>query len=54
MRVYEKDTQIKIPSCFTKLPQKSLNRLSDFGIAISRFIPKKRTRKQVGTTNFYF
>lgn len=47
MRVYEKDTELKIPNWYLKLPQKILNRVSDIGIILSR----KMSRKKIKITN---
>ena len=47
MRVFEKDTELKIPKWYYKLSQKTLNRVSDIGIALSR----KLSRKKIDRTN---
>ena len=47
MRVYEKDTELKIPAWYFKISQKTLNRISDIGILLS----SKMTRKKVNRTN---
>ena len=47
MRVYENDTEMKIPAWYFKLPQKTLNRISDLGIILSR----KMSRKKIDRTN---
>ena len=44
MRTYEKDTEIKIPNWYLKLPQKTINRISDIGLAINRMLPKPRKK----------
>lgn len=47
MRVFEKDTEFKIPNWYFKIPQKALNRVSDIGIMLSR----KMSKKKVNRTN---
>lgn len=47
MRVYEKDTELKIPAWYFKLSKKTLNRVSDIGIVLSR----KMSRKKIDRTN---
>lgn len=47
MRVYENDTEMKIPAWYFKLPQKTLSRISDLGIILSR----KMSRKKIDRTN---
>lgn len=42
MRVFEKDTELKIPKWYYKLSQKTLNRVSDIGIALSRKLSRKK------------
>lgn len=42
MRVYEKDTDLKIPKWYLMLPQKTLNRVSDIGIALARRTAKRK------------
>ena len=57
MRAYEKDTEIKIPNWYLKLPQKTINRISDIGLAINRLLPqsrKKRTKNTTGKRNVTF
>lgn len=45
MRTYEKDTEIRIPNWYLKLPQKTLNFISNMGLAINRLLPQSRKRK---------
>ena len=47
MRVHENDTEMKIPAWYFKLSQKTLNRLSDMGIILSRIM----SRKKIDRTN---
>ncbi len=57
MRTYEKDTEIKIPNWYLKLPQKVINRISDIGLAINRLLPqtrKKNSKKTRGKRNVTF
>jgi hypothetical protein len=57
MRTYEKDTEIKIPSWYLKLPQKTINRISDIGLAINHLLPqprKKRIKKTTSKRNVTF
>ena len=45
MRVQEKDTELKIPSWYLKLPQGVLNVISDICIALSHlFVAKKESQ----------
>ena len=50
MRTYEKDTEIKIPNWYLKLPQKTLNNISDIGLAINRLLPQIRKKSKKKTT----
>ena len=50
MRAYEKDTEIKIPNWYLKLPQKTINRISDIGLAINRLLPQPRKKTTKKTT----
>ena len=57
MRTYEKDTEIKIPNWYLKLPQKTINRIIDIGLAINRLLPqmrKKSTKKTTAKRNVTF
>ena len=42
MRVYENDTDIKIPNWYLKLPQWLLNGISDLGLWINRVFVRPR------------
>ena len=45
---YEKDTKVKIPNWYLKFPQKTLDKLSDFGLYMNRILPcpkKKRSKE---------
>ena len=57
MRVHEKDTKVKIPNWYLKLPQKTLDKLSDFGLYINRILPcskKKRSKESSEKRNVEF
>ena len=54
MRTYEKDTELKIPSWYLKLPQSVLNRISDMCIAISHILPQKKVKKSSNTKKVKF
>lgn len=51
MRTYEKDTDIKIPNWYFKLPQKVLDCICDVGLAINRLLPQSRKRDTSETSN---
>lgn len=51
MRTYEKDTEIKIPNWYLKLPQKIINRISDIGLTINRLLPQPRKKSTKKITN---
>ena len=55
MRVHEKDTELKIPNWYMKLPQSVLNRISDMCVALSHFLNRKNTRDESSNmkTKFY-
>ena len=50
MRTYEKDTEIKIPNWYLKLPQKTINRVSDVCLALNRLLPQPRRKKSANKT----
>lgn len=57
MRTYEKDTDIKIPNWYFKLPQKVLDCICDIGLSINRLLPqphKKKTKKTAIKRNVTF
>ena len=57
MRTYEKDTEVKIPKWYLKLPQKTINRISDVCVAINRMLPqprKKHTKETSSKRNVTF
>lgn len=54
MRVYEKDTEIKIPNWYLKLPQKILNCVSDAGIVLSHLLTRNKRIKQKNKRNIKF
>ena len=54
MKAYEKDTGMKIPNWYLKLPQKLLNRISDTGLALNRLLSRPRKRNTPNKkVNFY-
>lgn len=52
MRVHEKDTELKIPGWYLKLPQSVINRISDICVEISHFFNRKKIRNNCNT-KFY-
>lgn len=54
MRVHEKDTELKIPSWYLKLPQGALNVISDMCIALSHLLSRKKKVKSTNTRNVKF
>lgn len=44
MRLYEKDTEIKIPNWYLKLPQRTINRISDIGLTLNHLLPQLRKK----------
>ena len=54
MSVYEKDTEIKIPKWYLKLPQKTLNRISDISIMLSHLFTRKHDIKRTNKRNITF
>ena len=48
MKAYEKDTDVKIPTWYLKLPQKVLDFVSDMGIVLNRMLTR---RKKIDRTN---
>lgn len=55
MNAYEKDTGVKIPNWYLKLPQNVLNRISDIGITLNQFINRKKNikREKLNDIEFY-
>lgn len=51
MRTYEKDTEMKIPKIFYKIPLKVLDCLCDIGLAINRLMPQPRKKEKRCITN---
>ena len=45
MRVHEKDTELKIPNWYLKLPQSIINCISDLCIVLSHLLTKRKVRK---------
>lgn len=45
MKAYEKDTDVKIPNWYLKLPQTLLNLISKIGLNLNRLLlrPRKKT-----------
>ena len=54
MRVYEKDTELKIPNWYLKLPQRLINHISDMCIALSHVFSRKKKEKSTNTKNVNF
>lgn len=54
MRVQEKDTELKIPNWYLKLPQGLLNVISDVCIALSHLLSRKKKEKSTNTRNVKF
>lgn len=54
MRAHEKDTELKIPNWYLKLPQNVINRISDMCVAISHFLNRKKTRHNTNNSNTKF
>ena len=44
MRTYEKDTELKIPKIYYKIPLRVLDFLCDIGLAINRLKPQQRKK----------
>ena len=58
MRTYEKDTELKIPKIYYKIPLRVLECLCDIGLAINRLKPQQRGKNRNGriskrNVNFY-
>lgn len=45
MRVHEKDTELKIPKWYLKLPQGIINCVSDICVSLSHFLNRNKTRE---------
>ena len=54
MRVHEKDTELKIPGWYLKLPQRVLNVISDMCITLSHLLSRKKKVKSANTRNVKF
>ena len=54
MRVHEKDTELKIPKWYLKLPQNMINLISDMCIALSHVLSRKKKIKTTNTKNVKF
>lgn len=53
MRVHEKDTELKIPKWYLKLPQNIINRVSDICIELSHFFTRKKERSNSSKVKFF-
>ena len=54
MRAYEKDTGVRIPAWYLKLPQRILDFISDMGIVLNRVFTKRRKIKRTNKRNIKF
>lgn len=54
MRMYEKDTELKIPKWYLKLPQGVINRISDICVSLSHFLNQHKTRKNSNSSGIKF
>ena len=54
MRVHEKDTELKIPKWYWRLPQNVINHISDMCVALSHFLSRKKTRCNTKNSNIKF
>ena len=54
MRAYEKDTELKIPNWYLKLPQSLLNCISNICIVLSHVLSRKKKEKSTNTKNVRF
>ena len=50
----EKDTELKIPKWYLKLPQNMINLISDMCIALSHVLSRKKKIKTTNTKNVKF
>lgn len=50
MRTYEKDTELKIPKIYYKIPLKVLDFLCNIGLAINRLKPQQRKKDKRSVT----
>ena len=54
MRVHEKDTELKIPKWYLKLPQNFINCVSDMCVALSHLFSRKKKKVDANTNvKFY-
>lgn len=51
MRTYEKDTDVKIPNWYLKIPQKILDCICNTGLFINRLLPQVRKKNAHKKTN---
>ena len=54
MRVHEKDTELKIPNWYLRLPQGVINRISDMCVEISHFLCGRKIRRNSTNSNTKF
>ena len=54
MRAYEKDTGVKIPAWYLKLPQRVIDFISDMGIILNRLLTRRREIKRTNKRNVKF
>lgn len=54
MRAYEKDTGVKIPAWYLKLPQRVIDFISDMGIILNRLLTRRKEIKRTNKRNVKF
>ena len=54
MRVHEKDTELKIPNWYLKLPQSIINHISDICFTLSRLSIRKKKRNNTNSSVKFF
>lgn len=54
MRVHEKDTELKIPNWYLKLPQNVINRISDMCITLSHLLTRRKEKKNINCRSVKF
>lgn len=54
MRVHEKDTELKIPNWYLKLPQNVINRISDMCIMLSHLLTRRKEKKNTNCRSIKF
>lgn len=54
VRIYENDTEVKIPDWYLKLPQKLINIISDIGIVLNSILMRKKKIDRTNKRNIKF